>query len=130
MAAFNPFKELGQAYEQAANSLVNNSISTLISQLTPVITTGLTLYILITGYMVVAGRIQDPISDILIKLTKWTIIAFIALNAGTITSYLMGGFNGLEKTILGAFGSDSFNVYESLDNSLEDGLVAAAKAIK
>ena len=35
MAAFNPFKELGQAYEQAANSLVNNSISTLISQLTP-----------------------------------------------------------------------------------------------
>lgn len=129
MAAFNPFKELGQAYEQAANSLVNNSISTLISQLTPVITTGLTLYILITGYMVVAGRIQDPISDILIKLTKWTIIAFIALNAGTITSYLIGGFNGLEKTILGAFGSDSFNVYESLDSSLEDGLLAAANAI-
>lgn len=130
MAAFNPFKELGQAYEQAANSLVNNSISTLISQLTPVITTGLTLYILITGYMVVAGRIQDPISDILIKLTKWTIIAFIALNAGTITSYLIGGFNGLEKTILGAFGSDSFNVYESLDTSLENGLLAAANAIR
>lgn len=130
MAAFNPFKELGQAYEQAANSLVNNSISTLISQLTPVITTGLTLYILITGYMVVAGRIQDPISDILIKLTKWTIIAFIALNAGTITSYLIGGFNGLEKTILGAFGSNSFNVYESLDTSLENGLLAAANAIR
>lgn len=129
MAAFNPFQELGQAYEQAANSLVNNSISTLISQLTPVITTGLTLYILITGYMVVAGRIQDPISDILIKLTKWTIIAFIALNAGTITNYLMGGFNGLEKTILNAFGSDSFNIYESLDNSLERGLLAGANAL-
>lgn len=130
MAVFQPFQELGKAYEQAANAIVNSSIENLIGQLTPVILLGITLYIMITGYMVVAGRIQDPISDILIKLSKWTIIAFIALNATTISGALIGGFNGLEQTILSGFNSDSQNVYEALDNSLEGGLDAAASALE
>lgn len=121
-----PFETLGNAYEQAANTMVDGSISNLISTLTPVITSGLILYIVITGYMVVAGRIQDPISDILIKLSKWTIIGFIALNAATITSAFIGGFNGLEQTILQGFNASNGNAYQSLDNSLSNGLNAAA----
>ena len=128
-AVVNPFESLGKAYEQAANSIVNGSISNLISALTPVITTGLILYVVITGYMVIAGRIQDPISDILIKLCKWTIIGFIALNAGTITGGIISGFNGLESVILNGFGSDGGNVYSSLDDTLDAGLQAAAEII-
>ncbi|MDK4650696.1 type IV secretion system protein [Kingella kingae] len=95
MAAFEPFTAFGEAYEKAASTIVNSSISHLVSVLSPVIVIGITLYIMITGYMVVAGRIQDPISDILIKLTKWVIISWIALNASTITNYLISGVNGL-----------------------------------
>lgn len=124
-----PFETLGTSYEQAANTIVNSSISNLISALTPVITTGLVLYIIITGYMVVAGRIQDPISDVLIKLSKWTIIGFIALNAGTITGGIISGFNGLESTIISGFGADSGNVYQSLDKTLNTGLELTTKVI-
>lgn len=129
MAAFEPFQALGEAYEKAANAIISSSINNLIGQLIPVITVGLALYVMITGYMVVAGRIQDPISDVLIKLSKWTIIAFLALNAGTITNYLIGGFNGLEQTILSGFNTSSDSIYSTLDESLEMGLGYAAEAI-
>lgn len=126
-AVLNPFEGLGSAYEEAAKAIVQSSIPALINSITPVISVGLALYVMITGYMVVAGRIQDPISDILIKLSKWTIIAFIALNAGTITGYLITGFEGLESTILNAFGQTDSNVYQSLDKSLEQGLTVAGE---
>jgi Type IV secretory pathway, VirB6 components len=126
-AVVNSFEGLGTAYEEAAKAIIQSSIPALINSITPVITVGLALYVMITGYMVVAGRIQDPISDVLIKLSKWTIIAFIALNAGTVTTYLIGGFEGLESTILNAFGQSDSNVYQSLDKTLQDGLDVASK---
>lgn len=125
-AVLNPFEGLGSAYEEAAKAIIQSSIPALISAITPVVTVGLILYIMITGYMVVAGRIQDPISDIVIKLCKWSIIAFIALNASTITDGIIGGFEGLESTILSAFGQTDSNVYQSLDQTLESGLSVAA----
>lgn len=66
MAAFKPFTALGEAYEKAASIIVNSSISHLVSVLSPVIVIGITLYIMITGYMVVAGRIQDPKTQLVI----------------------------------------------------------------
>lgn len=124
----SPFEALYDEYFKIADKIVSSSITNLIDALTPVITAGIILYIMITGYMVIAGRIQDPISDILIKLTKWSIVAFIALNASTITTYLIGGFEGIEKTILQGFSANSGNVFQTLDKTLQNGLMAAAEA--
>lgn len=124
----HPFESLYNKYYSVADSIVQSSISNLISALTPVIFVGLTLYIAITGYMIIANRIQDSIYDIVIKVVKWCFIATIALESDTITNVLIGSANGLEQTILSGFSSDSENVFRTLDKTLSDGLLFAADA--
>ena len=47
------FSKLGETYQAAADSLISGSIASIISAMTPVITTGIIIYFMITGYMVI-----------------------------------------------------------------------------
>lgn len=112
------FSAIGNAWESAAQSLVSGSIANVISALTPVITTGIIIYFMITGYMVIAGRIQEPIGDVLIKATKLIIVATIFTQAGSIA---VNAVNGVEGMFTSAITGGSGSVYDVLDNNLSIG---------
>lgn len=124
------FASIGETFTNASNSLINGSISHIIGQLTPVVTTGVIIYFMITGYMVLAGRISEPISDVCIKGFKIALIAAIALNAGNITSYVIGSVNGIEKMFVSAItGDGSTDTLQSIDDIFNKSIDAAAQSI-
>lgn len=125
------YQEIGEKFENATQILVSQSISSIITEITPVVSTGVIIYLLITGFMIIAGRISEPIGDIIIKGIKIIIIATVALNTGKIMSVVVGGINGLEKMFSNAIAGDSGKtVYQILDDNFDTGMLASAQIIE
>ena len=114
------YKDLGTMFEQAIAPLVATAIQNVINTITPVVISGVILYLMITGYMIIAGRIQEPIGDIMIKGVKIIIVATLALNSATVMNTVVTGINGVEEMFVQALNGQS-NTYQALDNSLEQG---------
>lgn len=123
------YEDLGNKFEQAITPLISSSIQNIITSITPVVTVGVILYLTITGYMIIAGRVQEPIGDILIKGIKIIIVATLALNSGTVMSTVVGGINGIEEMFVQAL-NGSGNTYQALDKSLEQGVMTANKLME
>lgn len=117
------FESIGETWESAAKNLVDGTISNIISSLTPVITTGIIIYFIITGYMVIAGRIQEPIGDVLIKAFKLTLVATLFTQAGTIA---VNSAKELEEMFTHAITNSNVNIYQLFDKNLDSGAKAAA----
>jgi type IV secretion system protein VirB6 len=113
--AFTTFTVLAQNIDGATASFVTEKAAGVISAITPVAIAGVAIYISIFGYMVMAGRIQEPFSDFLIKCCKIIIIAAFALNAGNYANWVVGSINSLRDGLSGVFGTDS-NIYTNFDN--------------
>lgn len=114
------YENLGKMFEQAIAPLVSTAIQNIITAITPVVISGVILYLMITGYMIIAGRIQEPIGDIMIKGVKIIIVATLALNSATVMNTVVNGINGIEEMFVQAL-NGKLNTYQALDNSFEQG---------
>ena len=123
------FATIGQTLTDASEALINGSISNITSAVTPVVLTGVTVYFMITGYMVLAGRISEPIADVCIKAFKIALMSSIALNSGNISAYIVNGVNGIEQMFVNAItGDGSVNTFQKLDDIFNKCIEAAAKS--
>lgn len=123
------FSIIGNTFESSISSFVSSTSSGVISTIAPWVLTGVTLYFLITGYMVMAGRISDSLSDILIKGSKIALVAMVGLSTGDFMNYVAGGATGLERDLLSAIGAHG-NIYEVMDSSWEKGWAAVNMAFE
>lgn len=82
----------------------------------------LTLFLVLYGYMLMMGRIQDAGSSGFIMTGKVLIISLLALNADIYLNWVVSGLQGVEEGLTSAFGGGGGTVYETLDNSLSKGL--------
>jgi type IV secretion system protein VirB6 len=104
------------------------TFSTVIIELTPVAIAALTLYLTIYGYMIMTGRIQEPMSDALLKCIKIGFIVAFALVANTYQEIVIGGFNALEAKFMSFLGG-SGNAFETLDKSFTTGMQRTVEAL-
>ncbi len=107
---------LTNGYSEAASSQLAGAIGTIAI-------TAVTMFIAVYGALVIAGKIQQPFQDFMLKAAKWAIVCAIALNAGNYTAYVADAVNGLESglvTALRAPGAPagSSSTYEQLDESI------------
>lgn len=122
------YQDIGNKFEGVTQALISQSISAIINEITPVVTIGVIIYLMITGYMIIAGRISEPISDILIKGIKIILVATVALNANTIMKVAVNGINGLEEMFSNAIsGNSGQSIYQILDNNFDKGMLTAAE---
>ena len=125
------FSKIGNTFEAAIGSFVSGTAANIIGLIAPWVLTGVTIYFLITGYMIMAGRISEPLSDIMIKGAKIALIAIVGLNSGLFMSYVADAMAGLEKDLLGAVGGQgATSIYSILDNAYDKGWDALAQAFQ
>lgn len=117
------FTEMGNGFEASISSLVQSSASGVIGMVTPLLLIGVTLYFTITGYMIMAGRISEPLSDVMIKGAKIALVAMVGLSTGSFMSYVVNGAHELEASLLSAIGANG-SVYQVLDKSWETSSIA------
>lgn len=121
------FTSIGTTFESSISSFTATTASGVIGMITPVVLIAVTLYFTITGYMIMAGRISEPLGDVMIKGAKIALIAMVGLSTGTFMTYVAGAAHGLEGDFLNAMGSPAVSVYQLLDDSWEQGYTNIAK---
>lgn len=125
------FTKMGTTFEAAIGSFVSGTAANIIDVIAPWVLISITIYFSVTGYMVIAGRISEPLSDILIKGTKIALIAMIGLNSGQFMNYAVGSITDLEAKLLGAVGGQgAASIYGVLDNAYDKGWDAMAQAFQ
>ncbi|MDR0564684.1 MAG: type IV secretion system protein [Azoarcus sp.] len=131
--AMGVFEYIGTTVESAMSAFVTSGIGNVIGVITATATAGVTLYFVLMGYMIIAGRIQAPFEEFVLKCVKIAIVAFFALNAGNYSGYVMGGIKSIESGLSSAMPSvgaaPPANVYQTVDRVLEKGMEQAAKCL-
>ena len=93
----NVFSKIESIIQMALNIVLSALQSQWVSGITTVAQVSITLYIVVFGYMVFAGKIQTPLPDLLWNLAKFGIIlAFISNTGGylTMTNEAVDGLKG------------------------------------
>ena len=119
MSFTNVFSSLGESLESAANSFVSAKIGAVIGIAAPIALSGVTLYIVIYGYMVMTGRVQESFYDFCFKCIKIILVAAFSM-AGTYDD-VMSAIEGFQQAMITSVG-ESGTIYGSLDNVTDNGL--------
>ena len=107
---------LTDAYSEAASSSLAGAIA-------PLAMSGVTLFIAVYGALVIAGKIQQPFQDFMVKAAKIIIVGAVALNAGNYMSWVGEAVTGLESGLVTALRppgvpAGASSTYEQLDMSI------------
>ena len=84
---------------------------------------GAALYFTLYGYLIIAGKVQQPFGDFLVKSAKIALIGALALNAGNYLALVVETLKGLEAALAAAVGSGGTGtIYGTLDATLGQGV--------
>ncbi len=113
--AISVFTYIGELTDNITNDISNADISTQVSQINNIILVWFTLYIIAKGYMVLAGKSDEPIKDLLFRLATFGIIVAFATNASGWLDLSINAINGLNN-----WASGGSSLYAQLDKAFED----------
>lgn len=97
------FETFGNDFSSAIAGFAQGTSAGLISNLTLPISLCLTIYFVCKGYLIMAGRIQDSLTDLMLTCGKIALISLFALNAGNFINFVLPAILGLENFFVSAF---------------------------
>lgn len=125
------FQGVGGTIDNATAAFVTNVSSDMISTITPWAVSGAALYFTLYGYLIIAGKVQQPFGDFLVKSTKFALIGALALNAGNYLALIVETLKGLEAALAAAVGSGGADtIYGTLDATLGKGMDIIAECLQ
>lgn len=121
------FRYIGPTIDDIATKFISQTSGDLISALKPVAVSGLTLYITIYGFLIITGRVSDPLPDFIIKSLKWCAVIGFGLAAGHYQGEVVNVINAVKDglsdiVVVGAAPGPASNMYQTLDTALGVGL--------
>lgn len=128
------FRFVGDSLANLTNNYVETASGSLATALGPIALAGITLFVMVYGFMVIGGKVQAPITDFAAKAVKMIIIAGIALNGGVYMSWVVASINGFEQLLVSAMSLSGAptagNIYQSLDEAIGRGAAVANVAFE
>lgn len=125
------FQGIGGTIDNATAAFVTNVSSDMIATITPWAISGAALYFTLYGYLIIAGKVQQPFGDFLVKSTKIALIGALALNAGNYLALVVETLTGLEAALEAAVGSGGTGtIYGTLDATLGQGMELIAQCMQ
>lgn len=130
------FQFVGQTVQNATDAFVTPAASQLIFALKLTALAGMGLYFTLMGYSIATGAVQESFYTFLKSCIKVIIIAAFALNVDTYTTWVMGGFHGLQSGLVqamdtsGSATSGPQSIYKTLDDSFNGGMALVRSAFQ
>jgi type IV secretion system protein VirB6 len=109
------FTYIGALTDNITSDIASADISTQVSQINNLVLAWFTLYVLAKGYMILAGKSDDPVKDLLFRLSVYGIIVAFATNAGGWLDLASEAINGLNE-----WASGGSSLYTQLDKAFDD----------
>lgn len=113
MINFTLFGDMGNEINNIVTEAIKLVQDGWVAGLLDVSTLGITIYVMFYGYMVLAGKIQEPLPDFVWNLARFSIVIGVLSNMGTYTTYVNEAVHGLRGFLVG----DEFssNAYSGID---------------
>lgn len=122
------FAGLGSVIDNFLNVFVTTVSSSIATAITPLVLSGLTIWIMMYGYAVMRNEVSEPIGVFAKNVLKFGLIMGFALSGGLYQSEIIGSVNafqdGLVSLVTQPTGITSVagkNIYQVLDGLLEKG---------
>lgn len=109
------FATFGEGIRSSLTNFAEAASGQIASEIAIVVYTGVLLYFMIRAYLLMTGRIEGAIPDLVTQCAKIVLIAFFALNAGNFATYVIPAVYGVENMLLGALSTAAG--LSSMDNS-------------
>lgn len=117
------FKTIGDSLDNTAKQVLEPAVTAFVGALIPVATTGVALYLMVMGYMILTGAVQESFYTFLKQALKVLIVAAFALNADTYQHQVAETLRTLDIGLVQALGqSQDASIYQTLDRELSKGL--------
>ncbi|HEN3303483.1 TPA: type IV secretion system protein [Yersinia enterocolitica] len=110
-----------QQVENAVNAATSGLQSTYVTGLVSVAAAGMTLYLVIYGYLILAGKIQTPVADLAWDLGRMSLILMFVTNVGGLLDSASNAIEGLQD-----FASNGSDIWGILDTRVNNILTLAA----
>lgn len=125
------FQFIGETIDTALNTYVNTTSGVVISTFLTVAISCATLYYVMTGYMMIFGRVEGAFSTFMLSCGKFLLISAFALNADLYLNLVVEAIRGLETGLASAFSGGNgiaiTSVYGVVDDAFGKGLDLAAQ---
>ena len=102
----NPFSEIQRTFLEPVNTHLTNVLDKLSGEIAPTLTAMATLYICWEGLLILLGRSQQPLNDVIGKAVRLAAILAVLLSAATYKEYVVdvavnGIADGLSAVVMG-----------------------------
>ncbi|GAA4657766.1 type IV secretion system protein [Bartonella pachyuromydis] len=127
------FSQLFKEIDQATNTYVTDISSNAIVIITPIVSVGLSIAFILYGYLVMRGAIDMPVSQLLSRCIRISIITSIALTAGLyqleIKDFIIEAPNDLANALL-SNSQNNHQLANLIDKVAEKGFKCASTAFE
>lgn len=125
MSDMTLFTFIGDTVTNATDAFVTPAAANLMFKLQMVALTGVTLYIVLTGYAIATSSVESPFWTVIKQWLKIAVIAAFALSADGYQDQVVAAFNGLQSGLSEALNANSAapsgSIYQTLDELLNKG---------
>ena len=100
--AANYFEAFGNQFKGYISTFSTDTSAALIDNLGSVVAVGLVMFIIVRSFMMMRENNYGAIYDIIVQMLKIGFIAFLALNTGHFTSYVVKAFEYFQSGLIEA----------------------------
>lgn len=122
------FTGLGNSIESFLGVFVTTVSSNIASAITPLVITGVTMWVIVYGYAVARHEVSEPLGVFAKNFLKFTLIMGFALSGGLYQSEIIGSVNAFQDGLVsivtqptGITSATGNNIYQVLDGLDEKG---------
>lgn len=120
------FTQFGNGMRATLSHFAEGVAGGIISEIQPIVYTGILLYFIFRAYNVMAGRSPgESLVDVVTTCVKVTLVAFFGLNSAQFVAYVIPAVQGFENMLLSAVGhgisggGDTTSAWNALDRIWE-----------
>lgn len=129
--AFQIFTPLFNKIDLATATFVTDISSRTIAEVTPIVTSGLTLVFILYGFLIIRGTVEMPVMDFLGRSVRVGIITSVALTGGLYQSHLADAIMKTPDELASALipgGTQGAGAAALIDQAAEKGMDVAGEA--
>lgn len=112
--AFNLFQTMGDEIKLLMNNSISAISSSWVSELISVLSICITVYIIFYGYLILAGKVQEPIKELIWNLARFAIVLSILQGYPYYLELITNIIDELKVFLTGA--KDGKTIYTSMDD--------------
>ena len=131
MAGYTVFQTLDQRLTEPLNQFISSGAQGVASYVSGPLTTALTLYVIIYGFLIIRGTVNDPLTEFAFRTIKLGVIVMLVRNAGDYQTYVVDlFFRSIPNEIGSALNSGTTTSASAFDALLDQGQAVAHAILK